>query len=464
MTRGVVVAGNEIAARAGVQVLRCGGNAADAAVATAAALCVVDPANCGIGGYGGFAVVLTANGSASQIAFNAAVPRCAKDGRVPRGGPGSKATPPAVAAGLSAIERDFGHVGASTAFAPAIELAAEGFAIGRGLAHTLAWANTGHRGVNDAFRRQFLPRGAPLREGDILVQPALAQTLAAIAEEKVETGRDDRLMRSLMRTVNDAGGTLVPEDFQSPQARVADAVAARYGGCDVYVSDPEQCGASILVSALRSLDGARLGASRQDRYVDAVAGALVDAWRERNARFSPLSAASSQTTHVCAADAEGMLVSLTFTHGPVWFGSGLLDDESGVLLNCGMHILARRNADGTVVAQPHLAPAIVRHGDTRYAIGSPGGRRIPSIVLQAIIDLVHYGEPIDRIFDAPRLSANADGSLEAEARLVESMPGRMMRRIDTNEYFGPAGALAWSERGARGTVDPRFDDACAVLA
>jgi len=463
-TRGAVVAANDIAARAGARMLRQGGNAADAAAAAAAALCVVDPANCGIGGYGGFAVVHRQQAPPAQIAFNAAVPRHVREEKSTRSGPGSRVTPPAVAAGLCALESEFGRLGERAVFAPAVDLAAEGFAVGRGIANALAWARAHHRGLNDAFRRTFMRNDAPLREGQILVQPALAQTLEKLAEQGAAALRDPRLTDGLVSTVNAAGGALTPEDFQSPQARVVDAVAGRYGDCEVYVSDPEQCGSSILLSALQSLEGVELGASRCDRYVDAVGNALIDAWRRRDARFSPLSRAASQTTHVCTADADGMLVSMTFTHGPLWFGSGLLDDESGVLLNCGMHILARRDADGEIVAQPHLTPTIVRHGKSHYALGSPGGRRIPAIVLQAIIDLVHYGVPIERALDAPRLSANADGRFEAEAMLANAMPARRMRIIEPNEYFGPAGAIAWNERGARGVADPRFDDACALDA
>lgn len=462
--RGAVVAASDIAARTGVSMLRSGGNAADAAVATAAALCVVDPANCGIGGYGGLAVVHPAGSAPVQIAFNAAVPQYVRKEKSRRSGPGSTVTPPAVVAGLCELERGYGRLGQRAVFAPAIDLADGGFAVGHGLANALAWALTHHRGLNDGFRETFLRDGAPLREGQILVQPALAQTLECIAEQGAAALRDERLTDGLMRTANAAGGALATADFRSLHASVADAVVARYGDCEVYVSDPEQCGSSILLAALQLLEGVELGADRQQRYVDAVSSALIDAWRRRDAKFSPLSRAASQTTQVCAADADGMLVSMTFTHGPLWFGSGLLDDESGVLLNCGMHILARRNTDGEIVAQPHLTPAIVRHGAMHYSLGSPGGRRIPAIVLQAVVDLVHYGVPLERVFAAPRLSANADGTLEAEAALAHAMPGRAMQIIAPSEYFGPAGAIARDEQGARGAADPRFDDARALVA
>ena len=456
-----VVCANPLAAEAGERVLRAGGNAADAAVAVAAALAVVDPANCGVGGYGGFAVVSPHDRRPAQIRFNAAAPQSIRRGAGVGRGAGSRVTPPAVAAGLCMLAHTYGQLGLRGAFAPAIELAARGFAVTRGLALALRWARAEHRGLNDAFRRTFLPAGEPLAEGRTLVQEALAGTLSAIAEHGADALREGARVDGVLRTANDAGGDLVADDFASASADVADAAHAGYGDADVFASDPEQCGASILLPALRALDGVPLGESRGDRYVDAVGTALSDAWRTRDAKYLPLSRASSQTTHLCTADADGMLVSMTFTHGPVWFGSGLLDEASGILLNCGIHILARRAGDGEIVAQPHLAPAIVRRGHRRIAIGSPGGRRIPAIVLQAVLDLVHYDVPIERLLDGPRLSANGDGSLDAEAALANTMPGRSLAIVEANDYFGPAGALEWSADGIRCAVDPRFEDATA---
>jgi gamma-glutamyltranspeptidase/glutathione hydrolase len=448
---GGVAAANPLAADAGAEVLRAGGNAADVAVATALALSVVDPANCGIGGYGGFAVVAPGDRLPVQIAFNAAVPISARGGTAAGRGPGSRVTPPAVIAGLRTLHATFGRLDVRTVFAPAIALAARGIAVSRNLATALRWARENHRGLNEAFRRTFFPEGSPLREGDTLAQPALAATLGTIVAQG-----DDAL-----RT---AGGELVEEDFAAIHAGLDDAAHGRYQEADVFTSDPDGCGASILLPALRTLDGVALGANRQERYVDTVANALIAAWRRRDAIYAPLSRAASQTTHLCAADGDGMLVSITFTHGPVWFGSGLLDSTSGILLNCGMHILARRTDDGTVVAQPHLTPVIVTRGDTRYALGSPGGRRIPAIVLQAIVDLVHYDTPVEQVLEAPRLSANGDRSVEAEAALVSEMPSRQMRVIEPHEYFGPAGALSWSGGSVRCAVDPRFAGASARLA
>lgn len=462
---GAIVAANRLAAEVGAQVLRTGGNAADAAVATAAALSVVDPANCGIGGYGGFAVVHRVDETPHQVGFNAAVPQAHRSEPLrARRGPGQKVTPPAVVAGLCAVHARFGRLPRTAVWAPAIALARNGFQVGHGLAEALRWAHSSHRGLNDAFRDTYFSHGAPLPEGAPLRQPALAETLERIATDGADALRSGPLVDAIVESARQGGGQLSVEDFDAVQASVEMAAVGSYEGADVWTSDPEQCGASILLSALSDLDGVALGASRQARYIDALGGALSRAWQRRNGAFQPLSTATSQTSHLCACDSEGTLVSMTFTHGPVWFGSGLLTRNSGMLLNCGAHLLARRTSDGAIVAQPHLTPSIVRHGELRYALGSPGGRRIPAIVLQAIVDLVHYQVPVDDVLGAPRVSATAEGELEGERALVEAVPGRALTCIETREYFGPAGALAWSPEGARGTADPRFDDASVVMA
>lgn len=464
--RGAIVAARDLAAAAGMAVLDAGGNAADAAVAVAAALAVVDCANCGIGGFGGFAVVDRGDaGPAMQVAFNARVPRAfdsagteaRAQGRPPR--PGALVSPPAVVAGLAALQGGFGRLPAADPWAPAVGLAREGFPVGKYLATALRWAAREHAGLNEPFRDLFFRDGEPLRQGDRLVQPRLAQTLERIAAQGAAAMGRGPIVDSICRTAREAGGCLEAGDFASLEAQLGEAASCRYEGAEIRASDPQQGGAGILFAALRALEGATLDEARGERYVGAMAAALSAAWRDRSAAHRAPSSAAAQTTHLCVADRDGMMVSMTFTHGPSWFGSGLLDRESGVLLNTGASIFARRVSDGCVVALPNLTPVIVRRGDARYAIGSPGGRHIPAIVLQAIVDLVHYGTPPGRVLGEPRMSADERGHVDAEAAWVAAFPGRVRREIPLGEYYGPAGMIAWESGRATGFSDPRFDGA-----
>jgi gamma-glutamyltranspeptidase len=456
---GGVVAAHPIAARAGANVLASGGNAADAAVAAAALLAVVDPANCGIGGYGGFAVVARPGVTPQQIAFNAVVPAAWQHGMPATQSPGFRVTPPAVIAGLCELGERFGTRPRGELWAQAVATAEAGFAVGRSLATALRWATSRHRGLNDAFRRTFCPSGQPLGEGEELKQPALAATLRRVAAAGADVIHEGTLVDDIVATVGRAGGALTREDFVTIAGTAGDAVAGGYAGGTVWMSDPAQCGSCIVRDTLASLDGVDLGERGGALYVDKLADALAAAWRRRDAAFRPLAAATSQTTHLSAVDASGMAVSMTFTHGPLWFGSGLLAEDTGVLLNCGSYLMARRVQDGAVVAQPHLAPVVIQRGGDLCALGTPGGRRIPAIVAQAIVDRLHYGVPIEHLWDGARLSTAADGALEAEPALADRFPAMAMTRIAVHEYYGPAGAAACDDGGIRGATDPRFDGA-----
>lgn len=462
--RAAIVAARDLAAEAGASVLGAGGNAADAAVAVAGALAVVDCANCGIGGFGGFAVIDRGGGDcAMQIGFNARVPKGYRAGEAATARTGALVSPPAVVAGLAALQ-GFGRLAAGEAWAPAIRLARDGFAVGRDLARALRWAAEAHEGLNQPFREVFFRGGEPLRQGDRLVQPRLAETLERIAADGAAAMRSGPVVDAILRTAREAGGCLEADDFRSLQAQVGESASCEFQGATIQAPEPQQCGAGILFGALDALHVAALGEPRSERYLQAMATALAGAWRDRQARHRAPSLAAAQTTHLCVADRDGMMVSMTFTHGPAWFGSGLLDAETGILLNTGASIFSRRASDGSCVALPNVTPVILRRGAARYAIGSPGGRHIPAIVFQAVVDLVHYGASPERVLGEPRMSADEDGNIDAEAALLAAFPQRVRREIGLAEYYGPAGMIAWDGGSAAAFRDPRFDGACAHVA
>lgn len=444
--------------------LEAGGNAVDAAVAVAAALGVVDPANCGVGGFGGFAVVLRGDDEgASQVGFNAVVPRAfPSDTELTR--PGMRVSPPAVVPGLCALQARFGRLPAAAPWAPAVRLAREGFAVGADLAASLRSARQRHTGLDDAFRAVFFRDGEPVVEGEVLRQPDLASTLERIAHQGAEAIGSGPIADALCKTVREAGGCIVPDDLASIPVKTQAAAEQRYGDARIWAPDPEECGSSILFGALRALDGQALGEARSERYVDAIAAALVHAWGARNMRYLARRPAPQQTTHLCTGDAEGTLVSITFTHGPMWFGSGMVVPGTGMLLNTGASIFARRATDGALVAQPHLTPIVMRRGQDSFALGTPGGTRIPAIVLQAVVDLVHYGVPPEDVLAGARISTDAQGTLEAEAAVVRLLPARRFREIRTPEYYGPASGLARSGDDWVAMLDPRFEGACAYAS
>ena len=459
---GAALAADGIAARVGADLLAAGGSAADAAVAVAAALAVVDPANCGIGGYGGFAVVDCADGSpATQICFNTAAPvsgGAIAAGRMP---PGAMVAPAAVVAGLSTLQRAFGRLDRRAVWAPAVRLARDGFPVGSGLAAALEWARGRHRGLNAAFQRIFLAHGEPLRAGAILRQPELADSLARIAAEGAAAMQGGDLVRSICNEVRKAGGHLSEHDFSALDATASVAARIEYRDAEVWAPEPQQCGAQVLYAALRSLQGVDLGEARGRQYVAALGAALAAGAQARAAAFEERQRPPGQTSHLCVVDGDGMMVSMTFTHGPTWFGSGLVAEDTGILLNAGAHLFVRRRRDAAVVAVPHLCPIALRHGGSRYVLGSPGGWRIPAIVLQAVVDLVNYAVPLGEVFTGARVSVDRSGALEGEAPLAGVPRDRQTPLIEPGDYFGPAGALGFSGGEIQAGIDPRFAGQCA---
>ncbi len=461
---GAVLAADGLAASVGADVLRDGGTAADAAVATALALAVVDPANCGIGGYGGFAVVDPGGVEpVAQVCFNTSAPAMGDVMRPGRLTAGAMVAPPAVAAGLGTLHRRYGRLDSRRVWAPAIRLARDGFRVGHGLETALTWARHHHPNLNQAFERVFFPRGEALRRGDMLRQPELAESLERIASSDGNLLRVGGLVESICDEVRCAGGFLTEADFEHLGAEVSKAAMLAYRDAEVWAPDPAQCGAQVLFAALESLNGTRLAAERDRAYVDTLAAALSAGTALRASKYQERGRARSQTSHLCAVDSGGMAVSMTFTHGPTWFGSGLVAGETGLLLNAGAYLFVRRRHDNAVVAVPHLCPIMLRRGVARYAIGTPGGWRIPAIVLQAIVDLIHFDVPLERIFHGARLSLNRKGAVEVEKGLGEVIADLPTPFIDPDEYYGPSGALGLTQQGIRAGLDPRFDGRCVYV-
>lgn len=461
---GAVLAADGLAAAVGADILRKGGTAADAAVATALALAVVDPANCGIGGYGGFAVVDPGGvDPVVQVCFNTSAPAVGdvmRPGRMPAG---AIVAPPAVVAGLGALHRRYGRLDSRQVWAPAIRLARDGFRVGRGLEIAFAWAKHHHPNLNQAFKRIFFRHGEALRRGEMLRQPELAESLERIASNDGDLIRVEGLVESICNEVGRVGGFLTEADFEHLRAEVSEAAMFAYSDAEIWAPDPAQCGAQVLFVALESLNGAKLAAQRDRVYVDALAAALSAGAASRNSRYEERGRARSQTSHLCTVDGGGMVVSMTFTHGPTWFGSGLVAGETGLLLNAGAYLFVRRRQDNAVVAVPHLCPIVLRRGPARYALGTPGGWRIPAIVLQAIVDLIHFDVPLERIFHGARLSLDRRGLVEVEEGLGDVIADLRTPYIDPDEYYGPSGALGFTQQGVQAGLDPRFDGRCVYV-
>ncbi|HEY8647182.1 MAG TPA: gamma-glutamyltransferase, partial [Gaiellaceae bacterium] len=433
----------------------------DAAVAAAFALCVVDPANCGLGGYGGFLLYAPPTGAPVCVDFNTWAPARLDSAslRVPGAVTdftegGASVAPPAVVPGLLAAHDAFGRLPLAELIRPAIRLAADGFTVGfsASLALRQHWKRTG--GGVPEFARIFYPDGAPPEHGSRLVQTDLAGTLETIAAAGGDAFRRGAIVDAICETVKADGGFLAPGDFAEDRVTVGPGETLTLESAIVYGASRATSGAGIVFPALAGIDFDRLGPNREDAYVAEVGGALRAAWEQR-AGSAKAGLDARHTTHLCTADAAGGMVALTFTHGP-WCGSGVVAPGTGVLLNGGANLFAP--SDEGSLATTNMSPVILDvTGGERHALGATGGPRIPAFVLTAIVDVVHYGSSLSDALAAPHLAIRvADGELEVEPALARfARPD--VKPLQPGDGFGPALGMTRLPDEWAPALDPRFE-------
>jgi gamma-glutamyltranspeptidase/glutathione hydrolase len=469
---GMVVAQEKIGARVGADILRRGGNAVDAAVATGFALAVSYPRAGNIGG-GGFMIIHsaerhediavdyreTAPATATRDMFLGAdgKPDIAKsrDSALSIGVPGT-------VAGLALALEKYGSGKFTLAelLKPAIDLARDGFVIADDMADTLPGIQRRLAHWPASARIFSRADGSSLREGDTLVQPDLAATLAAIAAQGPRGFYQGAVAEKLAAGVREAGGIMTPDDLKSYRPVIRAPVRGNYRGFDIISMPPPSSGGVVLLETLNILEGFAMSDMKQgtapslhvmieamkrtyaDRarylgdpdFVTAPVATLMSkeyAAKQRASidldRATPwtdvLSATpppreGSNTTHFSVVDAMGNAVSNTYTlNFP--YGVGLVADGTGVLLNNELDDFTAApgasNAFGLVGFEANLpgpgkrplssmSPTIVlKDGKPVLVTGSPGGSRIISTVLQVIVNVLDYHMDVAAAVAAPRL-------------------------------------------------------------
>ncbi|MCI0589739.1 MAG: gamma-glutamyltransferase [Planctomycetes bacterium] len=465
--RSMVVAEHPIAARAGLEVLRKGGNAADAAIATAFALAVVYPQAGNIGG-GGFLLWRGADGKATSFDFREKAPLAAKPdmyldekGEVRKEasvlGPLAAGIPGSVA-GLSFARDRLGTKPLADLIAPAIDLAEKGFPVDPHLADDLA----GHRKNLERFPAAaavFLPGGKVPRAGEILRQPDLARTLRAIAEKGRDGFYRGEVAKKVVEGVRASGGIWTEEDLAQYRAVEREPIRGAYNGHEVLTMGPPSGGGVFLLQSLAILEGLGLdgtgpGSSLSihllaetfkrafaDRalflgdedFVPVPIDALLsgERMRELQAQVDPLRATDPEppavpghggkprlsrregehTTHLSVVDASGNCVSLTTTIND-YFGCHFVVPGTGFLLNNEMDdFVSNPESDKTPNRiEPgkrmlsSMTPTVVsREGKPLWVLGTPGGTRIPATLTQVLVNLIDHGMDLSRAVRAPRI-------------------------------------------------------------
>jgi gamma-glutamyltranspeptidase/glutathione hydrolase len=530
-TGGMVTAADELAAEAGAAVLRAGGNAVDAAVATAFALGVVEPEMSGLGGgtlltirMGDERVVIDGGISSPAAAtadqFPLAEQPGAKDwavsfydwpavvGAANVLGPRAVGVPGTVATLLLAHER-WGVLPRADVLAPAIALAADGFEINWFLAALIASNARGlgrDPGCAEVFLRGGLPlRGPDVRRSQVLVQPKLAESLAAIAADGAAAFYGGPIGASIAAVLRAGGGLVTEADIAGYEPAVEEAASVTIG--DLELLGPAVSGFPSVVQVLELHEAASRRGIADDvvRWALASKVAMVDRvlhmsadpddetpWdvlqspayadarleAELSGAAPPdphLLGAGSFTSHHSVIDADGNAVSATQTVLNT-FGARVLDPATGVLLNDGMAYFdptpgARNGIRPSTRAFSAMSPIVaLRDGQVAASYGASGGRRIITGVAQ-ITKALAAGRSMQEAVEEPRVYA------ESEVALVDRCwPGEVGPPLEaagftveiteeqptTVHFARPNGILVDVDGVRRSGVDPKKPGAAAV--
>ncbi|HVM95759.1 MAG TPA: gamma-glutamyltransferase [Candidatus Acidoferrales bacterium] len=264
---GMVAADHKLASKAGAAILEEGGNAVDAAVAAAFAVCVVNPASCGIGGGGFMLIYLAQEHRAVALDYREVAPAAASRDMFVRDGHsvpelslhgGLAVAVPGEVAGLSVAQHVYGTLPLAVVMEPAIRYARDGFAIEPHLAKEIA-DNRDVLRLDPLLARVFLRRdGSPRAAGEIIVQAELARTLQRIAKDGPDAFYRGDIATSLVSRVRDAGGILNEQDLAAYKPEWRQPISERYLDYDVISMPPPSSGGGVLLEALGILAGDNL--------------------------------------------------------------------------------------------------------------------------------------------------------------------------------------------------------------
>jgi len=442
-----IASGHALATQAGMDMIRAGGNAFDAAVAVSAALSVVEPISSGIGGGGFFLLHDASSGKdifvdARETAPASATPAAYLDekGELNRdramNGPWSAGIP-GLPAALVHLAQRYGRLPLTTTLAPAIRLARDGFPIYPRLEKGYA----SRREVMERYRGTravFLADGTPPTTGEILKQPELARTLELIAAKGFDGFYRGETAKKLLAAVKQEGGKWRADELTGYRVKEREPLRFRYRDWDITTAPPPSSGGVALAEMLQMLEGWDLSKLDEAHRHHVIVEAMRRAYRDRTiylgdpdfvqvpmrrlmspdyaaglrATIHPDKATPSallpgvpapleddETTHFSIFDAEGNRVSATQTVN-LLYGSGMVAPGTGVLLNNEMDDFALRpgtpNAFGVMGFAANapqagkrmlssMAPSFIESKDKLALIGAPGGSRIITEVLVGIL-------------------------------------------------------------------------------
>jgi gamma-glutamyltranspeptidase/glutathione hydrolase len=504
---GVVAAAKPEASQVGIDILKKGGNAVDAAVATGFALGVLEANANGVGG-GGFMIIKMKDMTEPVVidfremapakstptmylgADGKVVPNSTIEGGLAVGVPGD-------AKGLLYALENYGSGKLTRAdvIQPAIQWALQGIPVTVNLASIIK-DNFGKLVKYENGAQIYLKDGLPYEVGDVIYNPDYAKTLAKIVKEGADAIYKGEIAQAIVDEVQKRGGIITMEDLANYQIKIRKAVEGDYRGYKVYSVPPASSGGTHLIEILNILENfdvkkigfqtpqaahlwseiLKLTFADRSKYMGdtefvkvPLAGLTSKEYaKEQAARIDmnvsmnapkpgdPFKYESGSTTHFSVMDKEGNMVAVTKTIN-YFFGSGVVVPGWGIIMNDEMDdFVATPGSVNSVEPGKRplssMSPTLVldAQGRSFMAIGSPGATRIFPTVAQVISNVIDFGFPIQEAIYAPRVYQAASGDLHLEGRYpVSALDG--IKKLghgvsihgDWDAYFGGVHAVVY---------------------
>lgn len=524
--KGMVVAGHPEAAEAGLAVLRSGGSAVDAAVAVSLALGVAEPYGSGLGGKlmllhydaaTGVTLVVDAMDEASGSLDPAAYRKLGEKARYDGW---SSVCVPGLAAGLHTAHQLWGRKPWSEVVAPAIDLARRGFTVLPKTSDLFAERLDKLRGGDPDIRRIFLPGDQIPVPGSKLPNEDLARTMELLARQGPDGFYRGPVAEAIVAASRAGGGTLTLDDLASYRARVTTPIGITFRGYSLFCAPPPATGGALALGMLKVLEQTPLRApfrsaenldyiGRVWRQVQPLVQRTVADGASGRAAFDRIVAADSIqvirrniqntdtaqinayrvksdvdllqacTTHFAVIDADGNIVCATQSQS-LHFGAGVV--AAGVVMNDSMSNFAFSDERSPNFVAPGRRPRstitptiVIKEGRPVMAVGVPGASRIPTAIVQALVDVLVFERPIEdavgdtRVHWQNPLDPKRLDTIEAEATLGADVVTALRRLgwdvslrepAGTGRTFGGINVISLSGDGEiRGYADPRRTNA-----
>jgi len=515
----MVSSGKFEATKIGVEILKKGGNAIDAAVAVGFAMGVAEPATSGLGGGGFMTIKTSENEKPLFLDFREFAPENAYPGMWSLDANGKiidkenaigakSVSVPGEVAGLIYALENYGSLPLETILEPSIKLAEDGIVVSNMMEKMLK-QYTPYLSKCEHATKIYLNNNKAYKAGDLLKNVDLACTLKAIVEDGKNAFYSGAVGQAIIETVDEKGGLLTHKDLSEYQVEEKEPVVGTYRGYTIISSPPPSSGGTHIIQTLNILE--QFDVSSMDvnstEYVHLFSEALKLAYEDRakfmadtdfidvplkglrskrysenlanrieidKARkpecFDPWTYEHDDTTHYSIGDKNGNLVSVTKTINH-FFGACMVAKGTGVLLNDTMADFSTNKFDVNAVDRRKkplstMSPTVVLKDGKPFAIiGSPGGVRIISVVVQIISKLIDHDMDIQDAIDSPRVTQNATNNLQYESRIphkvikeLEKMGHDMVPCLSYDKKMGGVNAIVYNSNGSIvGGADPRRD-------